>query len=39
MHLGKVELLIQVTMEQPTNQQETLKFTNTANLKNIMNTS
>jgi len=28
MHLGNVELLSQVTREQPTKHQETLKFTN-----------
>ena len=33
MNLGNVELLSQVTREQPTKHQETLKFTNTPNLK------
>jgi len=33
MNLGNIELLSQATREQPTKHQETLKFTNTPNLK------
>jgi len=38
-NLGNVELLSQVTMEQPTKHQETNKCTNAPNLNNIMNIS